>query len=103
MPNFTKDSRYGQKFVEAIGAVLSSLGSLVVGADASNTRFKIAQWGMIVDRLIEAFWLARMGFERLKLWDDAAREEYAKTVYRMVVGEDASLELMYLSGPTTAH
>jgi hypothetical protein len=50
----------------------------------------------MLDSLIEAFLHARTAFEALHAWDDSKRaEEYARIVYRIVIGEDTSFESTY--------
>ncbi|KAF2876087.1 hypothetical protein BDV95DRAFT_482850 [Massariosphaeria phaeospora] len=79
------------KAIEAVGKVLVALGFVVVGADASSTGFTITKWGFAMDHLVEALLHARTAFNGLGKTAKAGQaEEYAKTMYRIVVGEDTS-------------
>ncbi|KAJ4988889.1 TPR domain-containing protein [Stagonosporopsis vannaccii] len=84
------------KALESSQRVLVLLGFTVMGVDATSTPFRILKWGFVVDHLIEAFLQARTAFEAVGLSGDSrAAEAYARTVYKMVVGEDASFEATY--------
>lgn len=82
--------------LESVGNVLQSLGFTTTGLDRTPTAFVVTRWGHIVDHLVEAFLHARSAFEQLKLADKANQaEQYARVVYQVVVGEDASFEKTY--------
>jgi hypothetical protein len=84
------------KALKSAGKVLVLLGFIFVGADATSTGFKIVKWGMVVDHLVETFLHARNAFGAMGAWEDAKRaEEYARTAYKIVVGEDTSFESSY--------
>ncbi len=84
------------KSLEAVGKTLTLLGFTVVGADSSSTRFRVIKWGFIVDHLVSAFLRARDAFAAMKASEDAKRAvEYARTTYKIVVGEDASFDATY--------
>lgn len=85
--------------------VLTSLGFIIAGADSSlsNTRFAIIKWGLMTDQLVETFLLLRTAFMIIGgsgagAMEDAARaEEYAKTTYKVVVGEVESFHYLCIA------
>ncbi|KAF1959181.1 hypothetical protein CC80DRAFT_467564 [Byssothecium circinans] len=82
--------------LKSVGKVLTALGFVVVGTDSSSTRFRVVKWGLVVDHLVEAFLHAQAAFMALGAWDDMkSAGEYAKVVYRIVVGEDTSFGSTY--------
>lgn len=84
------------KTVESAAKVLTSLGFVVVGADSSQTRFAIVKWGLLVDHLVETFEHLETAFAAMRAMEDSGRaKEYAKTTYRILVGEDVSFEKTY--------
>lgn len=84
------------KSMESAVKVLTSLGFVVVGADSSQTLFTIVRWGFLVDNLVETFLHLRAAFTAMKAMKDSARaEEYARTTYKIVVGEDESFDATY--------
>lgn len=84
------------KTMEFAVKVLTSLGFVVVGADSSQTLFTIVRWGLLVDNLVETFLHARTAFTAMKAMEDSARaEEYAKTTFKILVGEDESFDATY--------
>ncbi|KAL8936569.1 MAG: hypothetical protein Q9211_004123 [Gyalolechia sp. 1 TL-2023] len=84
------------KAMESAAKVLISLGFVVVGADPSHTRFVIVRWGLVMDYLVETFLHMRNAFTALGLREDSERaEEYARTTYRIIVGEDTSFDATY--------
>jgi hypothetical protein len=86
------------KTLDSAKRALVSLGFVVVGADASQTRFTVVKWGLVHDYVIEAFLLARPAFASLGAHEDLTRaENYARTAYKIVVGEDSSFEKTYMS------
>ncbi|KAI9767247.1 MAG: hypothetical protein M1840_005847 [Geoglossum simile] len=79
------------KSIELVGKVLTSLGFAFVGTDSSHTRFAIIRWGLLVDSLVETFLCARTAFAEMGAREDSRRaEEYARTTYKIIVGEDTS-------------
>ena len=81
-----------ERTIAAVCKVVAALG-FVVKQDASS--FKVEQWGLMVDDLIETWahlWMAyeRMVSRRPELCKKA--EEYTRTTYRICVGEDDTLE-----------
>ncbi|KAF2823717.1 hypothetical protein CC86DRAFT_354942 [Ophiobolus disseminans] len=85
-----------KRALDSVQKVFASLGFIINGLDATSTPFKVVKWGLVVDTLVEAFLHARTAFEAMMAWDDAKRAEaYARCVYKMVVGEDASFEAIY--------
>lgn len=84
------------KTMESAVKVLTSLGFVAVGADSSQTRFAIVKWGMLVDLLVELFLHVRDAFTAMGAQVDSERaKEYAKTTYRVLVGEDVSFDATY--------
>ncbi len=79
------------KSIESAVKVLTSLGFVVVGADSSDTRFAIVTWGLLVNHLVETFLHIRDALTAMGAREDSGRaEEYARTMYRTIVGEDMS-------------
>ncbi|MCJ1464635.1 hypothetical protein MMC07_003248 [Pseudocyphellaria aurata] len=84
------------KYLQSTVKVLNVLGYVVVGADSSPTRFTVVRWGVPVDHLVETFLHMRTAFAAMGLQEDSARaKEYAKTVYKIVVGENETFEQNY--------
>lgn len=84
------------KSLESAAKVLTSLGFVVVGADSSHTNFAIVRWGLLVDHLVETFLHIRTAFTARGAREDSERaEEYARTAYKMIVGEDVSFNATY--------
>ncbi|OBT80180.1 hypothetical protein VF21_00589 [Pseudogymnoascus sp. 05NY08] len=82
--------------IVAAGKILTALGFLISGTDSPQTPFSINRWGMLQDYLVEAFVLLRNMFLMNKAVENSKKAgEYARTVYRMVVGEDASFESVW--------
>ncbi|ELR10159.1 hypothetical protein VC83_00714 [Pseudogymnoascus destructans] len=85
-----------RKCIVAVGKILTSLGFLISGTDSPQTPFSIDRWGMLQDYLVEAFVLLRNMFLVTKAVENSKKAgEYARTVYRMVVGEDATFERVW--------
>lgn len=73
--------------------VFTLLGFEVV---ESKDDFEIKKWGMLFDSLIDAFFVISDVLLKLNAYKGARKaDEYAKTVYKMVVGEDESFEKTY--------
>lgn len=85
------------KSMEAAVKVLTSLGFVLVGADSSHTRFAVVRWGLLMDYLlVETFLHIRTAFAAIGAKEDSERaEEYARTTYKIKVGEDASFDATY--------
>lgn len=84
------------KCLESVGKVLTSLGFLIVGADSSPTNFAVVKWGLVVDPLVETFLHARAAFQSLGAWENSRQaEEYAKTMHKIIIGEDTSFDAVY--------
>lgn len=84
------------KTLESAVKVLTLLGYVVVGADSSKTRFAITKWGLQVEHLVENFFHIRNAFMAMGASEDSLRaESYAKTTYKILVGEDASFDTTY--------
>lgn len=88
--------RNGRKTLESAVKVHTLLGFVVVGADSSKTRFAITKWGFLVEHLTENFFHIRNAFMAMGARQDSLRAEgYAKTTYKILVGEDASFDTTY--------
>jgi hypothetical protein len=84
------------KGLESVGKVLRSLGFAVTGLDRTPAALLVTRWGHIVDHLVEVFLHARSAFEQLRLFEKSRQaDEYARVIYRVVVGEDASFDRTY--------
>lgn len=84
------------KMVESAAKVLTSLGYVIVGADSSQMRFAIVKWGLMMDLLVEAFVHLQTAFATKGAMEDSERAKmYAKTAYRILVGEDVSFQTSY--------
>jgi hypothetical protein len=84
------------KGLESVGKVLTALGFIVDGMDASSTSFRVVKWGFVVDHLVETFLHARTAFKAMGAEEHSrTAETYAKCAYKMVVGEDVSFESTY--------
>ncbi|OBT82079.1 hypothetical protein VE02_09298 [Pseudogymnoascus sp. 03VT05] len=82
--------------IVAVGKIFTALGFLIRGTDIPQTPFSIDRWGMLQDYLVEAFVLLRNMFLMNKAVENSKKAgEYARTVYMMVVGEDASFESVW--------
>jgi hypothetical protein len=76
--------------------VLVSLGFVVSGADDTSADFEVVKWGLAVDHLVEAFLHARDAYVAMEAWENAKKaEEYARTAYKVLVGEDESFGSTY--------
>lgn len=90
------DQNNTSKIMESALKVLTSLGYVVVGGDSSPTRFTIVRWGIVVDQLVETLLHIRTAFLKMSCEEDSERaKDYARTVYKIVVGEDESFEANY--------
>ncbi len=84
------------KVVESAAKVLTFLGFVVVGADSSQKCFEVSKWGLPVDYLVETFLHIQAAFTAMGAEMDSARaEKYAKTAYKILVGEDDSFKATY--------
>ncbi|KAL9077334.1 MAG: hypothetical protein Q9157_003370 [Trypethelium eluteriae] len=85
------------KCLDSASKVLTSLGFIVVGADTSTTSFAVVKWGLMIDQLVETFLHLKAAFVAIDAYDDAARaDEYARTAYKTLVGEDTSFNTTYV-------
>lgn len=92
---YAEQSRVG-KIMESAVKFLTSLGFVVVGADSSETRFTIIKWGVLFDHVVELFLHVRNAFLAMGAKEDSERaKEYAKTTYKVLVGEDVSFDVTY--------
>jgi hypothetical protein len=86
----------GTKSLEWIGKILESLGFVVVDANLSATAFAVERWGLVIDYLVEVFMHAQAAFVTLGHLENSKRaEEYARVVYKIVVGEDSSFQSVF--------
>lgn len=83
-----------EKILESAIKVLTALGFVFIGADSSlHTRFAVVQWGLLDDYLVETFLHVRNAFMAMEAKEDAERaKEYAKTVFKIIIGEDESFD-----------
>jgi hypothetical protein len=52
--------------------------------------------GLVVDHLVEAFLHARDAYQAIEAWSNGKKaEDYARTTYKIVVGEDVLFETTY--------
>ena len=84
------------KVLESAAKVLFFLGFVVVGADSSQTCFEISKWGLLTDYSVETFLHIHAAFIAMGAQMDSARaENYAKTAYKILVGEDDTFKATY--------
>lgn len=80
----------------AAGKVLISLVFIITGVESSQAPLAISRWGMLVDLLVEIFMLLRNAFVLANNTMNSDRAgKYAKTAYKMVVGEDVSFDIVW--------
>lgn len=85
-----------QKTLDSAAKVLTSLSFVLSGANisssSSSARFAIAKWGLLLDSgVMETFLHIRAAFAALGAHENAkAAEGYARTVFKVLVGEDSS-------------
>lgn len=85
--------KQADKVLEATRNYLRVLGFTVEGLDSTSTAFKILKWGLVMNFTLEMLLRARTIFANMEHWSDAqTTKEYAKLVYKMVVGEDETFE-----------
>ena len=90
---FSDDSNI--KVLESVAKALVVLGFVTAGLDSSTARFEIIKWGVFDGLLVEAFMLARDAFVGIRAFEDAKRAEvYARTAFKISVGEDSSFEVV---------
>lgn len=84
------------KCLEWLAQALTSLGFNVSGADSSATSFAITKWGLMIDHIVMLFTLAKKSFVVIGNMSKAAKaEQYARTCFKIVVGEDTSFGKLY--------
>lgn len=84
------------KVLKSVNEFLALLGYVIIGLDSTSVSFKIIKWGVVSDYLVEAFLHAQTALEETQAWEDAKQAEaYAKTAYKIVVGEDSSFEAVH--------
>lgn len=80
----------------AAGKVLISLVFIITGVESSQAPLAISRWGMLVDLLVEIYMLLRNAFVLANDTMNSDRAgKYAKTAYKMVVGEDVSFDIVW--------
>lgn len=88
-----------RKCIMAAGKVLTSLGFIISGTDTPQTAFSINRWGVLNDYLVETFVLLRNMFLVAKSGENAKKAgEYARTAYKMAVGEDTTFDKIWGAG-----
>ncbi|KAJ4377321.1 hypothetical protein N0V83_000146 [Neocucurbitaria cava] len=84
------------KVFKFVDETLISFGFILAGLDSTRVSFKIIKWGLVEDQHVEVFRLAQEAFEKIQAREDAMQaEEYARTAFKIVVGEDSSFESVY--------
>jgi hypothetical protein len=82
--------------LEWIGKTLVALGFAVTGADYSQHPFVVTRWGLVVDHLVQTFLQARDAFIAIQALEKSRQaEEYARTAYKIIVGEDQTFSATY--------
>lgn len=92
-----------EKTLESAGKVLTSLGFVLSGAVISpspssssspSARFAVIKWGLLIDpAVIETFLHLQAAFMALGAKEDASSAEgYARTAYKILVGEDETFK-----------
>jgi hypothetical protein len=85
-----------EKVLENIGKALTSLGFVLAQDVSPSSDFRIVKWGLVFDHSVEAFVLARDAFAAYQALDSAkSADTYARTAFKVVVGEDASFATIY--------
>lgn len=81
---------------QAFRAACKVLVFLGFSLDESMDEFEVKKWGLVVDYLIESFLFIGEALAKLKATKSAEKAKgYAKTVYRIVIGEDETFEKTY--------
>jgi hypothetical protein len=76
---------------------LRSLGFVVSGIDSSPTSIAIIRWGLVVDMLVSVLLQAKSIFEAIGILEKSKQtEDYARLVYKIIVGEDSSFDATYV-------
>lgn len=84
------------KGLQAVCKTLHALGFVTVGADGTTVDFRVVKWGHFVDHVVEMFLHLQSAFESLQAWEKARKAGYyARTAYRVLVGEEASFDRVY--------
>jgi hypothetical protein len=84
------------KTLDSSRKVLASLGFIVVGADSSPTSFAVIKWGLIIDHSVETFLFVRTAFAAMGAGEDLRHaEQYTRTTYKILVGEETSFDATY--------
>lgn len=86
-----KAIEWGLKGMESLGFVIE--GSAV--PRTSNAPLVIKKWGMMEDELIEAWIVLSQAYRTMAPALEATAKGYAKTCYRICVGEDETFEQTY--------
>jgi hypothetical protein len=85
-----------EKVLESIGKALASLGFVRTQNVSASSEFRVVKWGLAFDHLVEALVLARYAFVAYQALENAKRADtYARTAFKIVVGEDTSFATIY--------
>lgn len=85
-----------KKSLEWAGNALKSLGFIIVGANLTKAQFRIEKWGFLRADLVELFLMMQIAFLEMGALDSAIRAKgYARTAFKILVGEDDSFETIY--------
>lgn len=91
-----------EKMLDSAGKVLTLLGFVLNGAaisssssSSSSSRFTVTKWGLLIDHaVVETFMHLQFAFAALGAEENArSAQGYARTAYRVLVGEDATFEV----------
>lgn len=93
---FYATQRMASKTMQSALKVLAFLGFVIIGADSSRTPFAIVKWGFMEEHLVEVFFDLRNAFIAMGAEKDSLHAEgYARTAYKILIGEDASFDATY--------
>jgi hypothetical protein len=85
-----------KEVLASVQQVFIQLGFVITGADSPLETFRVVEWGLVVDHLVEAFLHARDAYQAIEVWSNAKKvEDYARTTYKIVVGKDVLFETTY--------
>jgi hypothetical protein len=85
-----------RKSIVAAGKVLISIGFVITGADHSQKPFTVNRWGIVEDNLVDIFVILRNAFLAINATMNSKRaDKYAKTAYKMIIGEDDSFDSVW--------
>jgi hypothetical protein len=69
-----------KEVLASVQQVFIQLGFVITGADSPLETFRVVEWGLVVDHLVEAFLHARDAYQAIEVWSNAKKvEDYART------------------------